>query len=257
MPRRLRCLFLVSAWMFQGHSWAGNALVVAPPASEVDITTDFVGTDLKAIGAMDGPGDLIIKVMGPRQEATLSREVKLGPFWVGGDTVKIGGVPSLLFLCATAPIASILSPSEQQKYGLRLEGVPVRVEPQLQAHATDDWRKAFLRLKERQGYYHEDNRAIRVFGNRLFIADIRLPSDLQIGTYSVEVFFVKSGKVVGRTVGDFEVRLSGIERWVWNAAHDHPWSFGGLFTLAAMLVAFALNAINPFRGRATRGRRVA
>ena len=39
--------------------------------------------------------------------------------------------------------------------------------------------------------------------------------------------------------------------------HDHPWSFGGLFTLAAMLVAFALNAINPFRGRATRGRRVA
>ena len=76
MTRRLRCLFLVSAWMLQGPSWAGNALVVVPQASEVDITTDFVGTDLKAMGAMDGPGDLIIKVVGPRQEATLSREVK-------------------------------------------------------------------------------------------------------------------------------------------------------------------------------------
>jgi len=249
MMRWLRCLFLVSAWMLQIPSWADDdPLVVAPQTSQVNITTDFVGTDLKAVGAMDGPGDLIIKVMGPQQEATLSRETKLGPFWVGGDTVKMAGAPSLLFLYATARIASILSPAEQEKYGLLLEGVPVRIVPQLQAHAADDWRKAFFRVKERQGYYHEDDRAIRVFGNRLFIADMRLPGDLQVGTYSVETLLVKSGKVVGHTVGNFRVRLSGIERWVWNAAHDYPWLFGSLFTLAAMVLGFALNAI-PYRKR--------
>lgn len=246
MSRWLGCLFLVSAWMVLGASWAGEGLVVAPPASEVKITTDFAGSDLKAVGAMEGPGDLIIKVLGPRQEATLSRETKLGPFWVGGEKVKIEGAPSLLLLCATAPIASILSPEEQQKYGLRLEGVPVRIEPQLQAHVEDDWRKAFFRLKQRQGYYHEDDRAIRVFGNRLFIADMRLPSDLRVGIYRVEVLLVKSGKVVGHTVDHFKVRLSGLESWVWNAAHDYPWTFGILFTLAAMVTAFALNAI-PYR----------
>jgi uncharacterized protein (TIGR02186 family) len=238
-----RWLFLVSAWMLPITAWAEAPLVVAPQTSQVNITTDFVGTELKAIGAMDGPGDLIIKVMGPRQEATLSREIKFGPFWIGGDTVKMEDAPSLLFLYATAPIASILSPDEQQKYGLLLEGVPVRVEPQLQAHAGDDWRKAFFRVKERQGYYHEDDHAIRVFGNRLFIADMRLPGDLQIGTYSVETLLVKSGKVVGHTVGDFRVRLSGIERRVWNAAHDYPWLFGSLFTLAVMVLGFILNAI--------------
>jgi uncharacterized protein (TIGR02186 family) len=248
MTHWLRCLFLISASMLQILSWAEEPLVVAPQTSQVNITTDFAGTDLKAVGAMDGPGDLIIKVVGPQQEATLSRETKFGPFWVGGDTVKMAGAPSLLFLCATAPIASILPIAEQEKYGLLLEGVPVRIQPQLQAHADDDWRKAFFRLKERQGYYHEDNRAIRVFGNRLFIADMRLPGDLQTGTYSIETLLVKSGKVVGRNVGDFRVRLSGIERWVWNAAHDYPWSFGSLFTLAAMVLGFALNAI-PYRKR--------
>lgn len=246
MTRWPGCLLLASAWMLLGSSWAGEPLVVAPTESEVKITTDFAGTDLKAVGAMDGPGDLIIKVLGPGQEATLSRETKLGPFWVGGETVKIEGAPSLLLLCATAPISSLLSSDEQQKYGLLLEGVPVRIEPQLQSHVEDDWRKAFYRLKQRQGYYHEDDRAIRVFGNRLFIADVRLPSDLQIGTYRVEVLLVKSGKVVGHTVGDFKVRLSGLERRVWNAAHDYPWTFGVLFTLAAMVVAFVLNAI-PYR----------
>ena len=248
MTRWLRCLFLVSGWMLQIPSWADEPLVVAPQTSQVNITTDFVGTDLKAVGAMDGPGDLIIKVMGPQQEATLSRETKLGPFWVGGDTVKMGGAPSLLFLYATAPIASILSPAEQEKYGLLIEGVPVHIEPQLKARAADDWRKAFFRLKERQGSYHEDDTAIKVFGNRLFIADMRLPGDLQIGTYTVETLVVKSGKVVGRNVGEFRVRLAGIERWVWNAAQDHAWLFGSVFTLLAMLLGFVLNAI-PYRKR--------
>jgi len=246
MTRWLSCLFLISGWMLQVPSWADEPLVVAPAISQVDITTDFAGTDVKAVGAMSGPGDLIIKLVGPQQEATLSRETKRGPFWIGGDTVKMEGAPSLLFLYATAPIASILPPAEREKYGLILEGVPVRVEPQLKTRAEDDWRKAFFRLKEKQGYYHEDDGAIRVFGNRLFIADMRLPGDLQIGTYTVETLLVKSGKVVGRNVGQFRVRLAGIERWVWNAAHDHSWLFGSLFTLLAMLLGFALNAI-PYR----------
>ena len=246
MTRWLHRLLLVSIWMLPLPSWADEPLVVAPGTSEVRITTDFTGTELKAIGSMRGPADLIIKLVGPPQQVTLSRETKLGPFWIGGDTVKMESAPSLLFIYATAPIASILPPDEQQKYGLLLEGVPVCVEPQLQAHAADDWRKAFFRLKERQGNYHEDDTAIRVFGDRLFIADMRLPGDLQVGTYAVETLVVKSGKVVSRNVGEFKVRLAGIERRVWNAAHDHSWLFGGLFTLLAMLLGFALNAI-PFR----------
>lgn len=248
MTHRLHYLLFAATWMLQLPAWADEPLVVAPVTSEVRITTDFTGTEVKAIGSMRGPADLIIKLVGPNQEATLSREIKFGPFWVEGDRVKIEDAPSLLFLYATAPIVSILPPAEQQKYGLVLEGLPVRVEPQLKAHAAKDWRKAFFRLKERQGYYHEDDTAIRVFGNRLFITDVRLPGDLQVGTYTIETLVVKSGKVVGRNVGEFKVRLTGIERRVWNAAHDHSWLFGGLFTLLAMLLGLALNAI-PYRTR--------
>ncbi|MBE0627607.1 MAG: TIGR02186 family protein [Burkholderiales bacterium] len=244
--RWLLCLLFVSGWMLQTPSLAEEPLVVAPATSDVRITTDFAGTTIQAVGAMSKSGELIIKLVGPKQQATLSRETKVGPFWVEGERVKMEEAPSLLFLYATSPIASILSPEDQQKYGLILEGVWVRVEPQLKAHAASDWRKAFFRLKEKQGYYHEDDRAIRVFGNRLFIADMRLPGDLQVGTYTVETLLVKSGKVVGHTVGSFKVRLSGIERWVWNEAHDRSWLFGSLFTLLCMLVGLALNAF-PLR----------
>lgn len=244
--RWLRCLLFLAGWMLQGPALADEPLVVVPDTNEVDITTDFAGTDVKAVGSMRGPADLVIKLVGPPQAGKLWRETKIGPFWVEGETVKVGDAPSLLFLYATAPIAEILPAQEREKYGLILEGVPVRLEPQLQFHVKADWRAAFLRIKERQGYYHEDDKAIRVFGNRLFIADMRLPSDLQVGTYTVETLVVKSGKVVGHTVGTFEVRLSGAERWVWTTAHDHPWLFGSAFTLLAMLLGFVLNAI-PYR----------
>lgn len=246
MKRRLRCLILLMSWTLHGPAWAEEPLVVVPDTGEVKITTDFAGTEVKAVGSIRGPADLIIKLVGPQQTAILSRETKLGPFWVEGEQVKMEDAPSLLFLYATAPIASLLSPADQQKYGLILEGVPVRVAPQLKARAAEDWRKVFFRLKERQGYYHEDDTAIRVFGNRLFIADMRLPGDLQVGTYTIETLVVKSGKVVGRNVGEFKVRLAGIERRVWEAAHDHSWLFGSLFTLLAMLLGLALNAI-PYR----------
>jgi uncharacterized protein (TIGR02186 family) len=232
--------------MLCGPAWADEPLVVAPAPSEIDITTDFTGTKLKEVGSIRGPADVIIKLVGPKQVAKLSRETRIGPFWVEGETASLEGAPSLLYLYSTAPIDSILPPEEQNKYGLVLEGVPVHVAPQLKAHAEEDWRMAFFRIKERQGYYIEDDSAIKVFGNRLFIADMRLPGDLQTGTYTVETLVVKSGKVVGRNVGQFRVRLSGIERWVWNAAHDNAWLFGSLFTLLAMLLGFALNAI-PYR----------
>ena len=243
--RWLTALLLAGCMPLQ-PAWADEPLVVVPDREQVNIETDFAGTELRAVGSMRGPAELIIKLVGPPQSAKLSRETRLGPFWVEGETAKMAGAPSLLFLYATAPIAEILPQAAREKYGLVLEGVPFRLEPQLQAHVADDWRAAFFRIKERQGYYHEVDTAIRVFGNRLFIADMRLPGDLQTGTYTVETLVVKSGKVVGRNVGHFVVRLSGVERWVWDAAHDHPWLFGAAFTLLAMLLGLALNAI-PYR----------
>lgn len=248
MTRCLHCLFLLSAWMLQVPSWADEPLTVELDPVRVDISADFTGTGLRAIGSINGPGDLIVKVAGPLQDVTLSRKTKLGLFWVVGETVKLAGAPSLLFLSATAPLASVLPSAEREKYALLPEAVPVRIEPQLRADAAIVWSKAFFQLKEKQGYYREDQGAIRVLENGQFFADIRLPGDLQIGTYTVDTLLVRSGKVVGHTVGEFKVRLVGTERWVWNAAHDYPWLFGSLITLAAMLLGLVLAAI-PYRLR--------
>lgn len=242
MKRWLRPMML-AALVLPLLAWADGGVVIEPETTHIDITADFAGTDLKTYGVIDRPGDLIIKIVGPRQDVTLFRKIKLGPFWVGGSEVNVTGAPSLLYLYATKPIASLLPPAEQDKYQLRLEGAQIRIEPQLLGDTPGDWRQAFFRLKEKEGRYLEDDHAIRVIRNRLVVSDIVLPGDIQVGEYGIETLLIKSGKVVGHDVSHFEARQTGIERWVWNAAHDHAWLFGILCTLAAMVLGFALNAV--------------
>jgi len=243
MKRSLR-LMALAGFVLPFLAWADGAIVIEPETDHVDITADFAGADVKTYGVIDGPGDLIIKITGPQQDVTLSRETKWGPFWIGGSKVDVAGAPSLLYLYATKPIASILPPAEQDKYRLRLEEVQIRIEPQLLENAKDAWRQAFFRLKEKEGRYLEDDHAIKVIRNRLVVSDIVLPGDTQIGKYEIETLLIKSGTVVGHDVSNFEVRQIGIEQSIWNAAHNDSWLFGIVCTLAAMVLGFTLNAVS-------------
>ena len=244
--RMISILFLVYAGLWQRPSSAGEALHFKLEPARVEISAAFAGAQVTASGSMPEPGDLVLKVAGPLQDVGLTRKTRLGPFWVAGETVKVRGAASLLFVYATAPVATLLPAAEQKKYGLRLEGAALRIEPQ--ARAPGDWRGAFFRLKQQAGYYREHPGALKVRDNGQFSAPILLPGDLETGTYTVEALIVNSGKVVGQARGEFKVQVVGMEYWIWKAVHDTPWLFGVLFTLAAMLLGVALSAI-PYRPR--------
>jgi len=228
--------------LFAAGARADSAIVLEPETDHVDITTTFAGTDVRIFGAMDVAADLIIKITGPAQEVTLSREVQHGPFWIGGGKASVSGAPSLVYLYATKPIASLLPAAERTRYGLELEGTALRIEPQAGGISEDRWRRAFFRLKERERRYIEDDRAIRITRNRLVVSDISLPAEVEFGTYRIEALLVRDGKVIGRDAAQFVVRQVGFGRWVWRVAHRHPWLFGVACTLSAMLIGFTLNA---------------
>lgn len=224
------------------RAWAQGGIVLEADTDHVDISSTFTGTDVRIHGAIDVAADLIIKITGPAQEVTLSREMQRGPFWIEGGKADVSGAPSLVYLYATRPIASLLPPADRTRYGLELETIAVHVEPQAGGISEDRWRRAFFRLKERDHLYLEDDREIRITRNRLVLSNINLPAEIEFGTYRIEALLVRGGKVIGRDAGQFEVRQVGIGRWVWQAAHLHAWPFGIACTIAAMLLGFGLNA---------------
>ena len=248
MPKR--CLYILGLTLLFLALRAGaqGGIVLEPETDHVDITSSFAGAEVRIFGAIDAAADLIIKITGPTQDVTLSREVQRGPFWVGGGKATVSGAPSVVYLYATKPVAALLPAAERARYGIDLEGVALRIAPQAGGISEDRWRRAFFRLKERDRSYVEDDRAITITRNRLVISDVKLPAEIELGTYRIEALVVRDAKVIGRDVSRFEVRQVGIGSWLWRAAHVHNWAFGVACTLAAMALGLGLNAALHRRG---------
>ena len=239
----LRRALALAGFVLTCGTHAEAAVVMVPETEYVDVTTSFKGADVKTFGVVDQPGDVIVKVTGPRQNVTIAREKQWGPFWIGGGKVDVAEAPSLLYVYSTKPVATVLSQAQRDKNGLTLEGVHIEIKPPALGKNGDDWRRAFFRLKEKGGHYVEDDHAVKVVRNRLVVSDISLPGDAQIGQYTIETLLVNGGNVVARDLSHFELRQTGIEAWIWNAAQQNAWTFGLACTLCAMMLGFVLNAV--------------
>ena len=246
--KRCMHIFGLTLLLLAVRAGAEGGIVLELETDHVDITSTFAGAEVRILGAIDVAADLIIKITGPTQDVTLSREVQRGPFWMGGGKATVSGAPSVVYLYATKPVAAMLPAAERARYGIELEGVALRIVPHTGGISEDRWRRAFFRLKERDRSYMEDDRAITITRNRLVISDVKLPAEIELGTYRIEALVVRDAKVIGRDVSRFEVRQVGIGSWLWRAAHVHNWFFGVACTFAAMALGFGLNAALHRRG---------
>lgn len=240
-------LLLSAALTLPAVVYGENLRPLTLQPTSVEIGTDFTGGRLAAAGELGREGALIIKVEGPPQDLRLSRKDKWGPIWMVDENISFKNVPSLLFIYASEPLESMLTPEARARYGLQAEGAHLRIEPQPQKQAEAQWRSALSRLRTKAGLYREDEGAIKLSADRKFSLDIRLPADLQTGRYRVEALSVADGAVRDRAVSEFEVRFVGVESWLWAVAHAHSWLFGSLFTLCAILLGLGLAAIFPRR----------
>ncbi|MCC7483603.1 MAG: TIGR02186 family protein [Burkholderiales bacterium] len=218
-----------------------DRLIVEPESDRVDVTTTFTGADVRIHGVIEPHADLVIKITGPARDVTLTREVRRGPFWIAGESAKVSGAPSLVYVYSTRPLAALLPAQARAKYGLDLEATALDVEPRTAAISEDRWRRAFFRLKEHERSYREDDHAIRITRERLVTTDIVLPPEAELGGYRVDALLVRDGRVTARDSGSFELRQVGAGRWVSDAARRHGWIFGVVCTLAAMVLGFGLN----------------
>lgn len=222
---------------------ADDSLITELQQDHVDITSQFTGEQILVFGAIRKGGDVIVKVVSPDQDVALSRKAKVGPVWLDSGNMNVSNAPGLLYLLSTRPLDQILNPAEQQAHKLRLEDALDQAQAPAPTAGMEDWRTAFLRLKTHKGYYLQDGAAVKLDRGRVFSTSINLPAQLPIGTYQLQIYQVRDGKVVSEETRALDVRQVRVERWVSNIAHGYSWAFGIGFTLMAMIIGLVLGII--------------
>jgi uncharacterized protein (TIGR02186 family) len=211
----------------------------------VAITTGFAGAQLVLFGAMEGDGEVIVVVKGPPSERTVRRKNRVAGIWINTESVTFRDVPSFYAVATTKPAEDLLLESEARNAQIGLAALRFGTDSRLSAAATAEFRAALLRNLQREGVYAQRTGRIVFVGGKLFRADIAFPANVPVGSYEVQAYLVRNGRIAQAFVRPLFVNKTGLSAEVFDFADRRGFTYGIAAVLLASLAGFA--AANALR----------
>ncbi len=208
----------------------------------VQITATFVGSEILIFGAVkretpapESDLQVAVVVEGPSVPLTVRRKEKRFGIWVNTDAVGIDRVPSFYAVATSAPIGEVVTQAVDRRLHI---SIPEAIRG-VHSEAVDDpesFSEAVVRIRERSGLYKVAEGAVNLADDILFDTSIELPANLTEGDYTVRIYLTRGGEVVADFADTIGVRKVGLERWLYNLAHEQSLLYG-LMSLAIAVVA--------------------
>jgi uncharacterized protein (TIGR02186 family) len=218
---------------------AGQELVVDLSGSMVAITTGFVGSDLLLFGATEGEGDVVVVVRGAQVDERVRRKGKVAGIWINRDEMIFTAIPAFYSVAASRPLNDILTAAEQ--FDNRIGSANLRLEARDTSRSQVEvlaFREALIRNKQRLGLYNRKLGKVKFIGDRLFRTSIHFPANVPVGTYVVDVYLTRGGRVTSDKTTLLEVRKFGFEARVYDLAQRHSLAYGLLAILIAAVAGW-------------------
>jgi uncharacterized protein (TIGR02186 family) len=217
---------------------AQAAELVARLSSErISVTTAFTGENLLVFGSTEepiGPGgdEILIVARGPTSPFIVRRKVQVLGMWFNGPSARFEEVPGFYAITGSRAAWRLLPEALRQEHALGLDAIPLAST----GARGPAFRAALIELKRESGVWQEDKGEVEIAGARLFSARIPLPSTVPAGAYSVEVYLVRSRRIVAVEHLGFEVARTGTAASIEALARGWPALYG---LMCVVLAAFA------------------
>ena len=234
---RLVCLLLLLSLPAQ----AEEEIILGLSQNEIDITATFTGSEILLFGAIrrdapvpDGNLGIIVTVAGPEVPVTVRRKERRFGIWVNVDDVKIAAAPSFYAVATSADLSKVLRPSEDLINRITI--------PQVVRHVgtnvldSQSFSRALMRIREENNQYQRLEGAVAISRDTLFQTRIQMPANLTEGFYVAKIFLTRDGNIVDEYETSIPVKKVGLERWLYNFAHNNAFLYG-LMSLAIAIAA--------------------
>ena len=207
----------------------------------IQITSNYTGTAIVVFGAIEQAQsiqgrNIVVVVRGPDEPMTVRRRDRIAGVWVNNDAAKFEGLPAYYYLASTEPVSRIAPPQALARYGIGLQSLtPSAIGSH---HDPEPFRQAAIRYHRRVGLYTESPGSIDFLSETLFRTRVPVPAGVTRGQYNVEVYLFRDGEVVSAQSTPLFVDATGLERRLYNAAHDAPLSYGLACVFMSMLLGW-------------------
>lgn len=211
--------------------------------NRVSITANFDGSEILIFGAVkretpmpEGPLEVIITVTGPSEPVTVRRKDRRYGIWVNVDSVIVDQAPSFYAVASTNPLADVLSDVADLEYRISIERAIHAVGTAFSTGNPKDFSDAIIRIRREKGLYQLLEDGVNLAEDTLFSTSISLPANLIEGDYTAHIYLTRDGKVIDAFDTSIDVSKVGLERWIYNLAHERPLIYG-LFSLFIAITA--------------------
>lgn len=223
---------------------AAEEVVLGLSKDKVAITTSFDGSEILIFGAVkreepipqDSPLQVIITVAGPFEPVTVRRKANRFGIWVNVDAVEVDRAPSFYAVATTAPMAEVLSDTEDLRRKISLDRAIRSVGAPSYIADAANYTKALVRIRENSGLYQRLEGQVVLDQQTLFRTAIKMPANLTEGDYATRIYLTRNGTVVSQYETSIDVHKVGLERWLFVLSRQQPMLYG-LMSLAIAIIA--------------------
>ncbi|MDG1438212.1 MAG: TIGR02186 family protein [Emcibacteraceae bacterium] len=224
----------------------------------IEITSQFAGSDLLLFGALERHAteshqsdeiavqgldyDIIIVVQSEPTDLIIRKKENVGGIWINNEDYIARSVPGYYVMGSTRPLNDFLSDEKQAEFGLGLKNLNITSESDSD---IVEYKEALIRNMTAKGLYSESSGNVTVKDEILFRANLTFPSNMPVGKYSTNVYLVRDGDIILNDDIELKVDKQGIERVIYNFAHDYPPFYG----IMAIIVAISAGLISGFVAR--------
>ena len=218
---------------------AEENLVSGVSQDVIQITSNYTGSDIVVFGDVEQQAkaqgrDIVVVVRGPDTELTVRRRDRVAGVWINHDAASLTGMPAFYYLASSRPLGQLGPADALARYGIGVNSLqPDTVHAH---HDVEPFRQAALRLMADRGLYRESPSGVEFLSDTLFRAHVPVPAGVSVGQYDVEVYLIRNGEVESAQSTPLFIDQTGLERRLYNWAHDQPFGYG----LAAVVMALIM-----------------
>ena len=228
---------------------AAEEVIAGLSQNRVSITTSFDGSEILIFGAVkreapiapENPLHVMITISGPSEPVTVRRKARRFGIWINTDAVEVDAAPTFYAVATSGPWEEVISDVEDLRQKVSIPRAIRSVG--LGVTEGADFVEALIRIRTRQNRYQLQMGAVEVRESTLFRTSIALPANLTEGDYVARFLLTRGGEVLDIYETEIDVRKVGLERFLFNLAHNQPLVYGLMSLAIAIAAGWSASAV--------------
>ena len=209
----------------------------------IEIDAKFQGTNLLLFGAQNATGDVVVIIYGPKQDYLIRKKEKTFGVWLNRQQVKFADVDEFYAIYSSMDFNKLQNSYLLKNLNIGIENLSIKSSGKINISEIDNFRKALVNFKLRDGLYNKTPGKIEFMGDTLFKSNLTFPKKIVKGKYHAELYLINDHEISAVQMIPFNVKKVGFEAILHNLAHDHPHFYAIIAILSALFAGWLASVV--------------